>query len=49
VKLLTLDELKSNYVDCLDHLIRQNMFSSWELLILFDKILNNLIKKEWES
>jgi hypothetical protein len=49
MKLLTLDELKSNYVDSLDHLIRQNMFSGWELLILFDKILINLIKKESEK
>jgi hypothetical protein len=46
MKSLTIDELRSNYVDCLDHLIRQNMFSSWELLILFNKILINLIKKE---
>jgi hypothetical protein len=49
IKNLTLDELNKNYIDYIDILVRQNLFSSSELLDLFDKILINLIEKKSEK
>lgn len=49
IKQLTLEELKDNYVDYLEQLIRLNLFNDVDLMMAFDFILNLLIKKEWEK
>ena len=49
IKQLTLEELKANYIDYLEQLIRLNLFNSVDLMMAFDFILDLLIKKESEK
>ena len=49
IKQLTLEELKANYVDYLEQLIRLNLFNAVDLMMAFNFILDLLIKKESEK